>query len=78
MIPYISSAVFMLVQTAKGITTKESTGGGKFGLWIVSLLGTVYGAWMLYASGWQYILIMALAYAPGAILYALNQKQKGE
>ena len=78
MIPYISSAVFMLVQTAKGVTTKESTGGGAFGIWIISLLGTVYGAWMLYASGWQYILIMALAYTPGAILYFINQKQKGE
>lgn len=78
MIPYISSAFFMLVQTAKGVTTKDSSAGGKFGLWVVALLGSVYGIWMLYASGWQYILIMALAYAPGAILYIINQKQKKE
>jgi len=78
MIPYISSAVFMLLETVKGTTTKGSTGGGKLGIWLIALLGTIYGAWMLYASGWQYILIMALAYFPGVILYYINQKQKGE
>lgn len=77
MFPYFLSALYCLKITIKGEALQGSTGGGKAWIWIFSLIGAMYGAWMLYASGWQSVLISALLFGPGLLLYAYTQKQKG-
>lgn len=37
--------------------------------WLISIAGTVYGFWMLYATGVSNIIISALMFAPGALFY---------
>ena len=36
--------------------------------WLIGIVGSIYGIWLLYASGLQYILIATILYAPGSIM----------
>ena len=56
----------------------DNDAGGKAGAWLAAVVGTVYGLWLLYATGWQYILITTLCYAPGTILYYWSKKERNE
>ncbi|NLK65096.1 MAG: amino acid permease [Tissierellia bacterium] len=79
MVPYLLSALFY----SKIVFRKE----GKIAELepnqlllqkIIAIGGTIYGAWLLYASGITYILITAFLYAPGTILYIWSKKEKDE
>lgn len=79
MIPYLLSSLyyFKIISKKEGQIkelTKFQYGVQK----IVAIVGTIYGAWLLYASGTEYILITALLYAPGTVLYILSKKEKNE
>lgn len=77
MFPYFFSALYYLKLVIQGHGC-DNGAGGKFGAWFAAIVGTVYGIWLLYASGWQYILITTLCYAPGTILYWWAKKERKE
>lgn len=77
MFPYFLSGLYCLKITVKGETLRGIGAGAKAGVWIVAIIGAVYGAWMLYASGWQSVLASAVLFGPGIALYAYTEKQKG-
>ncbi len=56
----------------------DNGAGSKAVGWFAAIVGTVYGIWLLYASGWEYLLITTLCYAPGTILYIWAKKEKRE
>lgn len=79
MFPYLLSGLYCLKATVKGETLEGVSGGGaKLGVWVFAIIGAVYGAWMLYASGWQSVLASAVLFGPGILIYLYTQKQKGE
>lgn len=43
----------------------------------VAALAVLYALWLLYASGLKYLLLSALLYAPGALLYAWARREHG-
>lgn len=43
-----------------------------------AVIGTLYGFWMLYSGGLDYLLITTVLYAPGVIVYCLGKKERGE
>lgn len=45
---------------------------------IFAIIGTLYGVWMLYASGLELLFIACILYTPGIIVYALGKHEKGE
>ncbi|MCQ4638337.1 basic amino acid/polyamine antiporter [Anaerovorax odorimutans] len=78
MFPYFLSGLYCLKITVKGETlTGITEGRTKVAVWIFAVIGAVYGAWMLYASGWQSVLASAVLFGPGILLYLYTQKQKG-
>ena len=78
MFPYFLSGLYCLKITIKGETlTGPMESGTKASIWIFAVIGAVYGAWMLYASGWQSVLASAVLFGPGILLYLYTQKQKG-
>lgn len=77
MFPYFLSGLYCLKITVKGETLEGNRSKTKFGIWVFSIIGAGYGAWMLYASGWQSVLVSALLFGPGILLYIYTQKQKG-
>ena len=74
MFPYFFSALYYLKLVMQGHGC-DNGAGGKFSAWFAAIVGTLYGIWLLYATGWQYILITTLCYAPGTILYVWAKKE---
>ncbi|PKO65202.1 MAG: arginine-ornithine antiporter, partial [Betaproteobacteria bacterium HGW-Betaproteobacteria-16] len=44
----------------------------------IAALATLYCVWLLYAAGFKYLLLSALLYAPGVLLYAWAKRQRKE
>lgn len=78
MIPYMLSAFYALKCCCSGETMKGLSSGKKVCNWIFALIGSVYGVWMLYASSISYVLVCALLYAPGIILYIIRRREEND
>jgi len=75
LVPYLFSAVYGLSLTwrnegIKGIRRRSEA--------MVALLATGYCLWLLYAAGLKYLLLSALLYAPGVVLYLVAKKQHAQ
>jgi len=79
LVPYLFSAVYGLSLTWRD---KGQHGAGSHRLdrrdIPVATLATIYCLWLLYAAGLKYLLLSALLYAPGAVLYIVAKLQRGE
>ena len=73
MIPFVLSALYCLKVTIhdKRLGQNNVT----FKVWLISILGTVYGFWLLFATGISNIIISALMFAPGFFFYAWSRLQ---
>ncbi|MGN0694458.1 MAG: basic amino acid/polyamine antiporter [Lentihominibacter sp.] len=78
MIPYMLSAFYALKCCFNGESLQGLSGGGKAWTWIFAIIGSIYGVWMLYASSITYVLVCALLYAPGMILYIIRRKEEND
>lgn len=87
LVPYLFSAVFGLKLAWEGraaagaavTTTTDATASTHPARDIgITALASVYCAWLLYAAGLKYLLLSALLYAPGAAIYLLAKRQRGE
>jgi len=45
---------------------------------LVGLIALGYAVWLLYAGGLKYLLLSALLYAPGVVLFALAKREQGQ
>lgn len=77
MVPYVLSAFYYFKVVMNG-EDKEFEGGKRFVPWLIAIGASVYGFWLLYASGTTYILIASLLYAPGTIMYIYNRHKRGK
>ena len=76
MVPYVFSAFYYLKLVIKKQGVEE--GGSKVMAWIIAIVGSIYGVWLLYASGLTYILAAVMLYAPGSIMYLYHRKKTGQ
>ncbi|MGW0161057.1 arginine-ornithine antiporter [Mycobacterium sp. NPDC003323] len=67
LLPYLWSAAYQVLLAARG-NSYESGRGGTRDL-IVGLIALGYAVWLLYAGGWQYLLMAAVFYLVGTVLY---------
>lgn len=44
---------------------------------VVSGIASLYAAWLLYASGFEYVLIAMILYAPGIFVFLLAEREQG-
>lgn len=78
MIPYLLSALYyLLIAIRKDGFESESNKAINWARF-VGILGTIYGCWLIYASGLTGLLITAILYAPGTLVYVKAKKEKGE
>lgn len=76
MIPFVLSALFCLKSVALGSDTGNLQVGFKVKL--ISWIGTLYGFWMLFATGITNVIISAFVFVPGFVFYIWARKQKGD
>lgn len=75
LVPYLFSAAYGLSLAWKGEGAKDARHSSDMP---VAALATLYCGWLLYAAGVKYLLLSALLYAPGALLYAWAKRQRHE
>jgi arginine:ornithine antiporter / lysine permease len=76
LVPYVLSGAYAL-KLAFTESGKTRTGLSD-GLLVVGLIATVYGIWLVYAAGPQYLMMAALLYAPGILFYWRARNARGE
>jgi arginine:ornithine antiporter / lysine permease len=77
LLPYLFSAVHAGVSAARGTGYARHEGGAMKRDTALAGLATLYGLWLLYAAGFKYLLLAALLYAPGALLFAWARRELG-
>ncbi|TFY95638.1 arginine-ornithine antiporter [Pseudomonas nabeulensis] len=77
LVPYLWSAAYALLLAVRGETYENALQERKKDLFI-GAIALVYAIWLLYAGGTKYLLLSALLYAPGAILFAKAKRELGK
>jgi arginine:ornithine antiporter/lysine permease len=77
LVPYFWSAAYALLLAWRNETYEEAQGERTKDL-IVGVIAVLYAVWLVYAAGAQYLLLSALLYAPGAILFAKAKRELGQ
>ncbi|WP_313283717.1 arginine-ornithine antiporter [Pseudomonas sp.] len=77
LVPYLWSAAYVVLLSARGETYAGWQRRRMKDL-LVGLVALGYAIWLLYAGGLKYLLLSALLYAPGVILFALAKREQGQ
>lgn len=77
LVPYFWSSAYAVLLAVRG-ETYENAGGERNKDLLIALISTIYAVWLVYAAGVQYLLLSALLYAPGAILFAKAKRELGQ
>jgi arginine:ornithine antiporter/lysine permease len=77
LVPYFWSAAYALLLAFRHETYEQAPGERTKDL-VIALIAVLYAVWLVYAAGVQYLLLSALLYAPGAILFAKAKRELGQ
>ncbi|MEV1238416.1 hypothetical protein ABZQ95_32615, partial [Pseudomonas aeruginosa] len=77
LVPYFWSAAYGLLLAVKGETYENDPGERSKDL-IIAGISVIYAVWLIYAGGLKYLLLSALLYAPGVILFAKAKHEVGQ
>lgn len=75
LLPYLWSAAYQVLLAARGETYEG--GQGRSRDLVIGGIALVYGIWLVYAGGVEFLLTGAVAYFLGTILYVWARKEKG-
>jgi arginine:ornithine antiporter / lysine permease len=73
LLPYLWSAAYQVLLAVRGETYE--TGHGRTRDLIIGVVALGYAVWLVYAGGWQYVLIAALFYLVGSVLYLWARRE---
>ena len=77
LVPYLWSAAYAFLLALRSETYEQALAERKKDLFI-GAIALLYAIWLLYAGGVKYLLLSALLYAPGAILFAKAKREVGK
>ncbi|HEX3436345.1 MAG TPA: basic amino acid/polyamine antiporter [Pseudacidobacterium sp.] len=75
LIPYLFVAAYGFQISKRGETYDTRPRGRQRDL-IIALIAVIYTAFMIYASGLKFILLSAILYAPGTVLYIWSRREQ--
>ncbi|MCJ7799667.1 MAG: arginine-ornithine antiporter [Polaromonas sp.] len=79
LLPYLFSAAYGLLLAWRGEGEAQATRSAHHRSDVpIAAVATVYCLWLLYAAGLKYLLLSALLYAPGAVVYLIAKRQRSE
>lgn len=76
LVPYVFSGAFALKLAATG--ESYVPGESRARDFLFALIATVYGIWLCYAAGPQYLFMCAILYAPGIVFFVMARKENGK
>ncbi|WP_087502581.1 arginine-ornithine antiporter [Pseudomonas sp. SID14000] len=77
LVPYLWSAAYAVLLAVRSETYEQALAERQKDL-IIGGIALLYAIWLLYAGGVKYLLLSALLYAPGAILFAKAKREVGQ
>ncbi|MCO7608384.1 arginine-ornithine antiporter, partial [Pseudomonas guariconensis] len=77
LVPYLWSAAYAFLLAVRSETYEQALAERRKDL-IIGGIALLYAIWLLYAGGVKYLLLSALLYAPGAILFAKAKREVGQ
>ncbi|AYG43702.1 arginine-ornithine antiporter [Pseudomonas sp. Leaf58] len=77
LVPYLWSAAYAFLLALRSETYEQALAERKKDL-IIGGIALLYAIWLLYAGGVKYLLLSALLYAPGVILFAKAKREVGQ
>ncbi|WP_338522881.1 arginine-ornithine antiporter [Pseudomonas batumici] len=77
LVPYLWSAAYAVLLAVRGESYGQALGERRKDL-VIGTIALVYAIWLLYAGGVKYLLLSALLYAPGVILFAKAKHELGK
>ncbi|RON23218.1 arginine-ornithine antiporter [Pseudomonas brassicacearum] len=77
LVPYLWSAAYALLLAVRGETYENNSGERTKDL-LIGAIAVIYAVWLVYAGGTKYLLLSALLYAPGVILFAKAKRELGK
>lgn len=75
--PYVFSGAYALKLALSGDTYENDDKARRRGI-AVGLIATLYGIWLVYAAGLEFLLMCSVLFAPGIIVYAIARREHGE
>jgi arginine:ornithine antiporter / lysine permease len=73
LLPYLWSAAYQVLLAVRGETYES--GHGRTRDLIIGVIALGYAVWLVYAGGWQYLLVAALFYLAGTALYVWARRE---
>ncbi|NES11333.1 amino acid permease, partial [Pseudomonas laurentiana] len=77
LVPYLWSAAYAVLLAVRNETYEQALAERKKDL-VIGAIALIYAIWLLYAGGVKYLLLSALLYAPGVILFAKAKLEIGQ
>jgi arginine:ornithine antiporter/lysine permease len=74
LVPYVFSGAYALKLALSGEAYRAAE--SRMRDVVLGLIATLYGAWLVYAAGPAYLLMCALLYAPGILLYWFARRER--
>jgi arginine:ornithine antiporter/lysine permease len=74
--PYVLSGAYSLRLAMKGETYTRGDRARNKDM-IIGLLATAYGIWLVYAAGLSFLLMTAILFVPGILVFAVGRRQAG-
>lgn len=74
LLPYLWSAAYQVLLAVRGETYE--TGHGRTRDLLVGVVALGYAVWLVYAGGWQYLLVAAVFYLVGTGLYLWARRER--
>jgi arginine:ornithine antiporter/lysine permease len=74
LVPYVLTALYQLKLS---LQEKSGTPGRAFNIF-VGAVATIYGAWLIYAAGLTYLLLTAIIYGVGVVVYVVMRIMTGK
>jgi arginine:ornithine antiporter / lysine permease len=76
LVPYLFSAVYACVIAWRGERYGAADTAARRREMLIAVAAAAYCCWLLYAAGLKYLLLSALLYAPGVVVYAWARREQ--
>ena len=73
LLPYLWSAAYQVLLAVRGET--YASGGGRARDLVIGVVALGYAVWLVYAGGWQYLLVAAMFYLVGTAGYVWARRE---
>ena len=74
LLPYLWSAAYQVLLAVRGETYEA--GGGRGRDLAIGAIALIYAVWLVFAGGWEYLLVAALFYLIGTALFVWARKER--